>query len=231
MINNRYVLTAAQCVSENELASNINDKPVRLGEWNITTDPDCEIFKNGQEYCAHNHLDVGIEEVVRHPNFTTVDRDTKHDIALIRLDRYVNFTNFIQPVCLPILPRLRSSTFEGYRLDLVGWGTFDTKTSSIVKRKTNFEVGDLDECRWTYSTIGVNVLKSNICATGKINGKTCWGDYGGPLLSRITIDFRSVYTLVGVFSFSHKPCGHCNWPSVYTRVGAYIEWIEDNLKP
>ena len=231
LINNRYVLTAAQCVSEDKLVSNINEKPVRLGEWNITTDPDCEIFRNGQKYCAHRHLDVGIEVVVRHPNFTTAGRDTIHDIALIRLDRYVNFTDFIQPVCLPVLPRLRSMAFEGYRLNLVVWGTIDAKTSSTVKRKSNFEGVELDECRWSYSTIGVKVFNSNVCAAEKINGITCWGDYGGPLLSRITIDFRNVYALVGDFSCSYKPFGHCNWPSVYTRVGAYVEWIGDNLKP
>ncbi|TMW40103.1 hypothetical protein DOY81_014817, partial [Sarcophaga bullata] len=41
LINSRYVITAAHCRQHSDLEYNKNDKPIRLGEWNRTTDPDC----------------------------------------------------------------------------------------------------------------------------------------------------------------------------------------------
>ena len=225
------MLTAAHCITDDDLKSNINNLPVRLGEWNTDTDLDCETIENRTSVCAdHPYLDVGIEEVIRHPNYIYNGKATKHDIALIRLDRYVNFTDLIYPVCLPVRQRLRDKTFIGERLDLVGWGITETNKSSLVKRMEYIEGLSSKQCREQYSKLNVKVKKYHICAGAKQGTHTCWGDSGGPLVSKQVVDYHDVYVLAGILAFSNKPCGQDGWPNIYTRVSEYMDWIGDTLR-
>jgi len=47
------------------------------------------------------------------------------------------------------------------------------------------------------------------------------GDSGGPLV----YDINGVYNLVGVVSFGHASGCESGWPTVYSRVTAYLSWI------
>jgi len=38
------------------------------------------------------------------------------------------------------------------------------------------------------------------------------------------------YTLLGLVSFGPRTCGVSNFPGVYTRVSAYMDWIMDNME-
>jgi len=52
---------------------------------------------------------------------------------------------------------------------------------------------------------------------------TCKGDSGGPLMYYSPI--KRQYELVGIISFG-TGCGHPNHSGIYTRVSAYLDWIE-----
>lgn len=41
---------------------------------------------------------------------------------------------------------------------------------------------------------------------------------------------KAYYFLAGVVSFGPSPCGQQGWPGVYTRVGAYIDWILEHMR-
>ncbi|XP_037791404.1 phenoloxidase-activating factor 3-like [Penaeus monodon] len=103
VINERYVLIPAQCVFKNMTEDlGIELVEVLLGEWDISTDPDCANTK-GREYCAPPVQRFSVEEVTMHPDFFTRGI-LSDDIALIRLSRPIDFkasAGFIQPVCLP----------------------------------------------------------------------------------------------------------------------------------
>ena len=219
------MLTAAQCSLLQK--QNTIKAPVRLGEWDVTTDPDCEKSKNGQKYCADPHVDFGIEEFILHQNFTYKKSHSTNDIALIRLDRYVNFTEFIVPVCLPIQPRLRSKMYDGLRMISIGFGK--TASSYYAAKKQSVSMPGVSVCTCSNKT-RLHILDSQLCAGG-IGTGNCLGDSGGPLIYEQSVDFRKVYVLVGIASISSGDCNHHGGVSVFTKVGAFMDWIQKNLKP
>lgn len=60
-----------------------------------------------------------VTSVLRHPGYER--RFYYNDIALLRLERPVTFTNFVMPVCLPTGP-LMDSDLVGKRVTVLGWG-------------------------------------------------------------------------------------------------------------
>ena len=57
---------------------------------------------------------------------------------------------------------------------------------------------------------------------------SCSGDSGGPLVWREYSD--DPWYQIGVVSFGAVKCGSKDIPGVYTRVEAYLPWIESNLE-
>lgn len=71
--------------------------------------------------------------------------------------------------------------------------------------------------------------KGQLCALD-YNGQndSCVGDGGGPL--QMFIGNSNVATVVGIVSFGSDPCGSA-FPSIYTRVANYLDWIEHHVWP
>lgn len=230
MINNRYVITAAHCVTGRGIPRDWRVSGIRLGEWDRSTDVDCEVSVTGKKDCADPHLDVGIEEIIFHPNYDTNANNNLNDIALIRLDRYVSFTDFVSPVCLPVQPHMRTKTFENIKMDVTGWGTTEEGVTSALKLKAAVEGWTFENCRQKYATKRIYLQDTQMCAGGETGVDSCGGDSGGPLVVKERLDNRDVYVLSGVVSFGPKPCGLPGWPGVYTRVGAYIDWITRTIR-
>lgn len=91
-----------------------------VGDHNTATNIDC----NSENLCLQPAQRFGIESITAHEGFNLGKEqgiDQHNDIALIRLDRNVNFTDALQPVCLPSM----DSTAElrnGNILTVAGWG-------------------------------------------------------------------------------------------------------------
>jgi len=95
LINNRYVLTAAHCLSN--MPDALTLKSVRLGEHNIWETPiDRWECSDRSLRCAVPHIDVDVEESFVHGRYKKgAQRLMQHDIALLRLKmpvRYVMIT-------------------------------------------------------------------------------------------------------------------------------------------
>ncbi|XP_055847604.1 serine protease easter-like isoform X2 [Episyrphus balteatus] len=226
LINKRYVLTAAHCISQ--LPQNWKLHRVRLGEWDTSTNPDCEVDTRGIEECADPHVDVTIEQVIPHEKFLKSNRF--HDIGLIRLSRNINYNDFIRPICLPLKDSLKRSTFDGIKMDVSGWGKTEQGTPSNVKLKAEVPVVPLYECQRIYSERSVDLGTSQMCAGGQQG--TCTGDSGGPLIGLDSTNKQQVYYFIaGVVSFGPTSCGLKDWPTVYTRVSEYVDWIQQNIEP
>lgn len=228
LINNRYVLTAAHCVSA--IPDNWRLTGVRLGEWDTTSNPDCTRERSGKTDCNDPFVDVQVSEIIPHPQYPGNARDQLHDIALLRLRTEVTFTDFISPVCLPIRPEQRNTIFLGRKMIVSGWGRTETNATSNVKQKAELESVATDDCNKRYVTQRRTVTSSQICAGGVEGIDSCRGDSGGPLIMEEFNEGYGNYYLTGVVSYGPTPCGLAGWPGVYTLVSAYIEWIESTIR-
>ncbi|KAJ3647411.1 hypothetical protein Zmor_019290 [Zophobas morio] len=227
LINKRYVLTAAHCLLP-ELVK------VRLGEYNTETNPDCVSNSLGTD-CAPPVQDFGVEEQIVYRSYDSEDSDHYHDIGLIRLDRDVEYSDFITPICLPLETEDVYKSYVGKQLTVAGWGITERDVKSTIKLKVNVPVMELPECARKYKdllNLNLALDSGQICAGGVKGKDSCRADSGGPLM-HLKLEKRreSNFYVVGVVSFGPTPCGQKNLPGVYTKVSKYVTWIVENLKP
>lgn len=110
------------------MATVFDRKRIRLGEFNTETERDC--MKYGRrKICADPIVELGIEKIILHANYSEHSPQRYHDIALIRLDQDVKSTKYIRPICLPIDGH-SSGIRPGNRLTVAGWGQTDLCTMS-----------------------------------------------------------------------------------------------------
>ncbi|XP_050444339.1 trypsin-1-like [Adelges cooleyi] len=204
LINDKYVLTAAHCVS----SSRASDYKVQLSVHHRDTD----VF---EEY--------NVNEIIRHERFVD-DGGFSNDIALFRLDTdgVKTMNGNVRPVCMPE----KDNSYANSVAVSAGWGVmeFGDRYFPDVLREAQLQVLSNDECRPYFYRL-INLTESMVCAGLEHQGKTtCRGDSGGPL----TVANGSVHHLVGIASFGKDGCQRP--PSVYTRVSEYLDWIDANTK-
>ena len=61
---------------------------IKLGVWNISATRECS--ENGEK-CA-DHISVGIEKAIIHENFNQLSTERKNDIALLRLNKEIQYS-------------------------------------------------------------------------------------------------------------------------------------------
>ncbi|XP_031626695.1 melanization protease 1-like, partial [Contarinia nasturtii] len=199
-------------------------KGVRLGEWNTSSDPDCD---EGQ--CSDAVVNIPVVEQIPHEKYEPNSRLQLNDIALLRLARPVQYTNWIKPIPLPTVSDVNKN-FDGVPLIASGWGTTEHAARSDIKLKVKLNGTSLDKCNVLYSGYGVTLTNLHLCAGGEKGKDSCKGDNGGPLIHENKSDPKNVqYSIVGVASFGSSPCGLKDVPGVYTRVDQYIDWISNHM--
>ncbi|XP_071546140.1 CLIP domain-containing serine protease HP8-like [Panulirus ornatus] len=225
VINERYVLTAAHCVHDSLLQT----KPlevIRLGEWDLSTEEDCEVTNQGYEDCAPPVQDLTYEEIIIHPDYNTRARYSD-DIALIRLSRSVDISGrSIQAVCLPPQGQEPRSVLDQRQAVVAGWGTTENGTTSDKMLHVTLPMVDRATCNATYQGI---LVDEQICFGGESGKDSCKGDSGGPLL--VPGPRGPPFFQIGVVSYGPTICAIDAFPGVYTSVSYYRSWIEKNLKP
>uniref|UniRef100_A0A3Q3B8Y9 Tryptase-like n=1 Tax=Kryptolebias marmoratus TaxID=37003 RepID=A0A3Q3B8Y9_KRYMA len=201
LINNQWVLTAAQCFTSNSLS----DVRVYLG-------------RDTQEGPNPDEVTRSVSVIIKHSNY---DEKTKeNDIALLQLSSPVNFTDHIRPVCLAA----EQSFFPGgLRCWVTGWGDIQThgEDPTTELQEVNVPVVSNIKCRGAYPSVTTNMM----CAGPNFRGKGfCQKDFGGPL---VTLN-ATRWVQAGVVSFA-TGCGYPKFPGVYTRVSQYQNWINRHV--
>lgn len=226
LINERWVLTAAHCVPSAE--ANQQLVQVRLGEWNTTSSPDCQQFKTDR-VCAPPHIDIPIDRIKVHENYVPQGvANYSNDIALLRLERSVTFSEYIQPICLPAANTNEVYSYTGYAMEIAGWGNTEQIRfgGSPVKMKAVLNVLPMTTCREIYP----QVISGQLCAGGESPASTCQGDSGGPLMLLEDNGFgNSSYYQTGIVSLGSSTCNNHGRPMIFTRVEQYMTWIVGTL--
>lgn len=122
LISSRYVLTVAHCINGKEKPPNWELISVRLGDWDLITDVDCDESLTNERVCNDGPVDIRIELKIPHEKYDPQSKHHHNDIALLRLVSEVAFTRFIQPICLSLNDPILNTDFEGKSLKVAGWG-------------------------------------------------------------------------------------------------------------
>ena len=96
---------------------------VRLGEYDTQGDPDCIQEEDGFD-CADKAEEYGIERAIVHPYYNATALSQHHDIALLKTDRPIKYSIYVQPLCIPTA-KLSAGVTPGTRMTLAGWGATD----------------------------------------------------------------------------------------------------------
>ncbi len=142
------------------------------------------------------------------------------DVAILKLDKPVNYTTKIAPVCLPTNPE---ETFARMLGVAAGWGITETGDISDVLRQVELNIIPNITCVENLNTLNLYVTDDQICTfKGPIGTEsTCSGDSGGPLMIRR----GGRFVLVGITSFSVSDCS-APFPSGFARVTNFLDWFE-----
>lgn len=225
LISSRYALTAAHCVRSSSDEWEVIG--VRLGEHDVSTLQDCTSGMM-ENFCAAAPLTVGIEKIVVHEGYSPLSKEHYDDIALIRFDKEIEFSEDVAPICLPVEESDRSQNITGtWRSQSVGWGLSTSGSASQRKLKVTLKVLDRMSC----NKLDDIPLRDTQFCTEKFRDdrEICSADSGGSLIMRGPSYRYNI--LYGIASFGKSDtCGTKEEPSVFTDVTKYIDWIEGNIE-
>ncbi|XP_068600107.1 enteropeptidase [Brachionichthys hirsutus] len=206
LINEDWLLTAAHCVY---------GKNIHLQWWAAVFGLHSQSDLNSAEVETRR-----VDRIVINQQY---NRQAKQaDIAMMRLQRPVNFTQSIQPVCLPS----EGQDFTaGRKCFIAGWGR-EAEQGPLpdVLQEAEVPLVGQDQCqRWLPE---YTITSSMLCAGYPEGGiDSCQGDSGGPLMC---LD-DGHWTVIGVVSFGIG-CGLPQRPGVYARVSAFTSWIAETRR-
>ncbi|XP_071451047.1 venom protease-like [Hetaerina americana] len=206
LISRRHILTAGHCVHRRK-----DLYFVRLGEHDIESDNDGAF-----------PIDINIVEKTMHPNYNPTSY--QNDIAILTLQYPVKSTLAIHPICLPDTQELRSMTYVRNYPFVAGWGAvkFNGPSSSSLM-ELQLPVVEPSRCKNAYSNFKTTVIDDKVLCAGFARGgkDACQGDSGGPLMW----PRGDQYYVIGVVSYGFR-CAEPGYPGVYSRVTAFLDWIE-----
>jgi len=210
LITERHVITAAHCTKDKNKKSFLPSQfTVRVGEWDLSDQDNYSV-------------ELPVTSIVAHPNFRP--NGFYNDVAIFTLKQPVQFSQYIQPICLPT-GRYSKEDFTHTLPLALGWGTtyYDGEEVPIL-RGVPLPVWTNRDCDAAYFQPITEVF---LCAGYADGGRdACQGDSGGPLM--LYDESVSSWLLIGIVSFGNR-CAEAGYPGVYTRLTHFIDWIVANI--
>ncbi|XP_076246461.1 uncharacterized protein LOC143186639 [Calliopsis andreniformis] len=160
-----------------------------------------------------------LDYISLHPDY--IDNGFINDIAMLRLEKSVAFSDYVRPVCLP-----EAEPKSGTSCTVTGWGQlFEIeRIFPDTLQEVQLPVISTEECRRKTLFLPLyRITAGMLCAGLKDGGRdACLGDSGGPL---VCSGSDNKYTLHGITSNGYG-CARPGRPGVYTKVHHYLPWIE-----
>ncbi|XP_050085090.1 transmembrane protease serine 11D-like [Anopheles aquasalis] len=205
LITDRHILTTASCTE----GITLNETIVVLGEYDQSTNPDCDSKGN----CT-SIVQRLVKRVTTHAQFN--DETHEHDIAIVLLQQPVIYSNNIKPICLPLIPMSET------RIHNVLW----TEDSSRPKQILMDFIPTSHECSMPPNNFMMN--EQFMCAKIQNPGKDriVEGGFGSPLL----VQDHGRYFQLGILLFGLSDDDY-ETPHVYLNVTSHTAWIDQAVLP
>ncbi|XP_072122297.1 serine protease hepsin isoform X1 [Mobula birostris] len=213
LIADDWVVTAAHCFPQKNRFAN---------RWAVLS---------GSVSRLSPDIQTPVQTVVYHAGYQPFidynSEDNSNDIAVLRLRRSLNFSDHIQPVCLPALGQ---GLVEGTLCTVTGWGNTEYYGhQSDELREAEVPIVSNARCNSPEFYNG-QITPKMFCAGYSEGGvDACQGDSGGPLVCQDTLSNRSRWRLSGVVSWG-TGCAMATKPGVYCRVTEYQSWVYRAMK-
>ncbi|CAL4112026.1 unnamed protein product, partial [Meganyctiphanes norvegica] len=215
LITDRYLLTAAHCVSDNNRSFSISLGREDLNKRNVDN-----------EY--------GIQAVYIHPAYYST-ADDYNDIAILKTENKVQYSNKIWPFCLPDSNQVYNDFMP---VQIAGWGNVNQSYKPSIIQTAFVKLVKNDRCEsvWrqhapdNYALVAKyqypQGLSNKLLCAGRQGVDACRGDSGGPMSYQNTDGHN---TVIGVIS-NGLPCPiDPLLPGFYTNIGHYIDWINEMI--
>jgi secreted trypsin-like serine protease len=207
LLSSRYALSAAHCV-EGKSPSIIR---VYAGLHDRTDTSPAQLSY--------------VDSYVMHERYTVDPASYSNDIAILTLTTEIVIGGNVGIATLPLDD---NSDFAGEMCVITGWGrTSSDDTLPDILQQADIGVISETACTAQIGRIGT-IWEKHICIydVNNVSG-TCNGDSGGPLNCP---DGAGGYYVTGIASWVVSSGGACQvtYPSVYTRVSSYLDWINTN---
>ena len=200
LVSDQWLVTAAHCVGFTSLT-------IVLGAHDIKSQ------RQGSPKM------YSIASIKTHPGWVEDgNQGFPNDIAVIKLTSTIARNNYVTPVALPSSSENFESSGDCW---ITGWGTLGfLQPSPDILYEASVDIYSKSTCRASYGTV---ISDGHICVGKKYKSGSCSGDSGGPLTCKV----NGVWKLAGVTSFGVVTCS-TSYPSVYTRITYYRDWIRQN---
>ena len=127
----------------------------------------------------------------------------------------------VQPICLPD----PDQDYSRKAALVSGWGLDKYKGEyHNILQKTKVYTTKCRNARFKWPEIYDNQISDNMICAFAPGTDACQGDSGGPLAVRGP---DGSYSQIGIVSFGFE-CAK-NLPGLYTRVAAFLPWIEEKI--
>ncbi|KAH8352689.1 hypothetical protein KR084_005685, partial [Drosophila pseudotakahashii] len=239
LIHQQYAILPAHCLLNIPKA---DAAFIIFGDWRAQrnfTDGDCRQVKDIIQ-CTTSPQALNIEELVVRPQYKSAAtlEGLNYNIALAKLEGIVEFSVFVQPICLPPAGEDKDKHI-GQRLELAGfyrpqelveeWRD-EKPLKNLVSEwrvKKQLQMASLEFCNskiWNRRPL----FENHLCSVGDNSTDLLWGS---PLMAFEVFDGkpRNFY-LVGIQISSISAPGDDLDSSLFMRILPFRSWIRKNIK-
>lgn len=199
ILNERWILTAAHCLTLTQYVLVGSDRG--FDKENL----------NDNYYSIVKTLD--------HPKYVYLE--SEYDLALIKVDRSIRFSEKIKPISLPEPGKKLNIGEIGI---LTGFGYDKNLAKDPFRNLKAIDVKIVDH-EYCFKHFGIKLTKSFYCGTSN-NGNLCKGDSGSGLIT----NYNGKKVLHGVAHGGEFICKvNENSAFIFTSVSHHLDWITSTI--